>query len=104
LIYLSTNEIYIASLQGNYSEALPAHAQANIKVSMLSGDIDKTLKQLILRSISHNKTQYKHPNTKQYRLQHKQVNEQNQNDKVYLSLIFLSDLSAVSSFFLVFFD
>ena len=31
-IYLSIYEIYIAPLQGNYSEALPAQARAKIKV------------------------------------------------------------------------
>jgi len=30
--YLSIYKIYIAPLQGNYSEALPAQAQAKIKV------------------------------------------------------------------------
>jgi len=31
-IYLYTYGIYIAPLQGNYSEALPANARAKIKV------------------------------------------------------------------------
>jgi len=32
VIYLSIYGIYIAPLQGNYSEALPAQARAKIKV------------------------------------------------------------------------
>jgi len=32
VFYLSVYEIYIAPLQGNYSEALPAQARAKIKV------------------------------------------------------------------------
>jgi len=40
---LSIYEIYIAPLQGNYSEALPAHAQAKIKVlRSLQKELDKS--------------------------------------------------------------
>src|SRR6218665_12720 len=35
IVYLSIYEIYIAPLQGNYSGALPAHAQAKISFKEL---------------------------------------------------------------------
>ncbi len=41
ILYLS--EIYIAPLQGNYSEALPAQAQADIEVlRSLENELDKS--------------------------------------------------------------
>ena len=43
IIYLSIYEIYIAPLQGNYSEALPAQARAKIKVLWsLYNELDKS--------------------------------------------------------------